>query len=717
MLKPVTMPVALAPADASDVARLGGRRRMVARVTWFVVAALALALLLASLPEYFLLVGIVTEQERAASVLLGSAQIFSPSPEFEFWADLFYNAISVFASVLCLALAALIFRRRSDETMAFVVSLTLLIFGVVMTGPSEMLVGQRIEGEAIALFGQMLLWAFVLFLFYIFPDGRFVPKWTRWLSVLLIPWALGLALYQPYNMNSASILPFMILYTLPSLTAPLAQIYRHRRVSSVVQRQQTKWVVLGFSAWILAGTGVTGVLIYLASQFVTGANSTPTLESSLVVFAGRLLWPVSLLFVPLSLTLAILRYRLFDINLILNRALAYGLLTAFVIAAYVLVVGAFGAIFQTNGNLVISLLATAGVAALFQPLRERVQRAVNRLTYGERDEPYTVLARLGQRLEATLAPDAVLPTIAETVAQALKLPYVAVELTNDERRTMGAQFPSSVIRSKTPLIRLPLLYQHESIGELVVALRPGDETFSSADRALLETIADQTAIAAHTVRLTSALQHSRERLVTAREEERRRIRRDLHDGLGPALASMTLQLDAALNSLREDPQTTSELLLNLKVQSRDALDDIRLLVYALRPPALDELGLLGALREQTTHYESPDGLRIRLDAPDQLPPLAAAVEVAAYRIVTEALANVVKHAHAKQCDVAIACTPGEMQIEVFDDGDGIPPEARAGVGLNSMRERASELGGSCAIESNQGRGTRVRARLPIVIDA
>jgi signal transduction histidine kinase len=198
--------------------------------------------------------------------------------------------------------------------------------------------------------------------------------------------------------------------------------------------------------------------------------------------------------------------------------------------------------------------------------------------------------------------------------------------------------------------------------------------------------------------------------VTAREEERRRIRRDLHDGLGPALAGITLKLDAARNLLKRDINATDELLGELKTQTQSAIADIRRLVYDLRPPALDELGLIGALREYAARY-SDDTLQIAMEA-DALPPLPAAVEVAAYRIATEALTNVVKHAHAKHCALRITCNARDLRLEICDNGVGVADDAHAGVGLTSMRERAAELGGTFTVESNDSEGTRVVATIP-----
>lgn len=215
------------------------------------------------------------------------------------------------------------------------------------------------------------------------------------------------------------------------------------------------------------------------------------------------------------------------------------------------------------------------------------------------------------------------------------------------------------------------------------------------------------------MRLTADLQRSRERLVNAREEERRRLRRDLHDGLGPQLATLTLKLGAARNLLsQEEPQAADALLAGRKTQTQEAISDIRRLVYDLRPPALDELGLVPAIREQATSY-GPYGLNVSVEAPedDSLPPLSAAVEVAAYRIIQEALTNVARHAEARACHVRLSIG-GELELEITDDGIGLPEDRRAGVGLSSIRERAAELGGDCVVGATPAGGTRVWTVLP-----
>jgi signal transduction histidine kinase len=259
--------------------------------------------------------------------------------------------------------------------------------------------------------------------------------------------------------------------------------------------------------------------------------------------------------------------------------------------------------------------------------------------------------------------------------------------------------------------RVPLTYRGELVGELAVGLRPGESEFSPADRKLLADLARQAGVAAHAVALTRALQRSRERLVAAREEERRRLRRDLHDGLGPALAGITLQLEGVRALVADEPAQARQTLLDLRTHTQTAIADIRRLVHDLRPPALDELGLLGALREHANRLDG--GLRVTIDGPEELPELPAAVEVAAYRIALEALTNVVRHAAARTCSVRVIAD-GALELEIADDGRGVADEPGPGVGLGSMRERAAELGGSCTIERARGGGTCVRASLPLV---
>ncbi|HEX2741045.1 MAG TPA: GAF domain-containing sensor histidine kinase, partial [Rubrobacter sp.] len=496
---------------------------------------------------------------------------------------------------------------------------------------------------------------------------------------------------------------------LTSLLAALFSVILRQRRARGDGRQQLNWFL--FAAVPLTVLGSLDTIDSIVADFTTNFMFQPVYmlyERGLLLPNIYVLW-LAVLLVPVCTYIAILRYNLYDIDVVINRTLVYGALSACVVGIYILAVVALGAIFQAQGNLAVSLSATGLVAVLFQPLRSGLQRSVNRLMYGERDDPYAVISRLGRRLEAAIAPDTVLPTVVETIAQALKLPYAAVLLKEGEGFTTAAAYGSPTSEPEA----LPLVYQREEIGRLVLSPRAPGERFSDADRILLEDLARQAEVAVHAVRLTADLQHSRERLVATREEERRRLRRDLHDGLGAQLAGLNVQAGTLRRLIPHDPDAADELVVELRDELRGAIADIRRLVYDLRPPALDDLGLVEALRQLAERYGSKDGpLHVVVEAPEDLPDLPAAVEVAIYRITQEALTNVARHARARTCVVRLAVND-DVTLEITDDGVGIPAERSAGVGLSSMHERAEELGGSCVVESIREGGTRVLVRLPL----
>ena len=642
--------------------------------------------------------------------------------------DLVTTILLVAVTSVWFAVSVVLFWRKSNDPVILLFSLALLLVGGIFLPPFP-----------VRLFaGISWMWEFPLdlleflaqaafLIFYLFPDGRFVPRWTRWFALGWIIISLDGNLPRFFGALNAWNSPFTLsLYKLLEVgfgvSLLFAQFYRYQRVSSPVQRQQTKWIVLAF-AILLVGMGAAILELNVFSYYFPVLGLSDQLAQLVSLSA---LWVLPVL-IPISIGIALLRYHLWDIDLIINRTLVYGVLTISIVATYILVVVGLGTLLQAQGNPGIALLATGLVAVLFQPLRTWLQRIVNRLIYGERDDPYHVLSWLGQRLEATLASDLILPTIVETVALALKLPYAAITLKQGEMFKTAATYGTPL----GELLHLPLIYQTEQVGELLLAPRTPGESFTSADRKLLSDLAHQAGAAAHAVRLaedlkqlTIDLQHSRERLVTAREEERRRLRRDLHDGLGPQLAGLTLKLETARNRLAHDALADT-LLSDLTTRTQATVTDIRRLVYALRPPALDELGLLPALREQAFHMTRQNvgptlavgldnGLSIDLLLPDTLPELPAAVEVAIYRIVQEALTNVVRHANARHCMVCLALDEkdGQLKLEVQDDGGGMAPQLKKGLGLNSMRERAEELGGIWAIEPVSTGGTCIHVQIP-----
>ncbi|HLH61596.1 MAG TPA: ATP-binding protein [Ktedonobacteraceae bacterium] len=697
------------PHSSSDTLLSGGWL-IVARVAWGTVVTLVLGLLVVSLPGYLSYLQIICVHQPCLyqQLTLNSARSLQALGISVEGYTVFTLALTLFAAMVWMVMSGVLVWRRSNDWMALLIAFMLVVGGADNSLYGGYTTSQGQWGVPANLLG--FLFSLTLFVvFSLFPSGYFVPRWIRWLIPAFL---LNNFLYQffpnwyahlPAWADFLGLLDFVGSF----LLLLLAQIYRYWRVSSVVQRQQTRWILFSITL---------GIVFFLGWGLLE--NLIPSLNGSLYDPLNAYLNDLGSLLFPVAFAIAITRYRLWDIDIIINRALVYGSLSACIVGLYIFVMGYLGALFRTSNNLLISLIATSLVAILFQPLRGWLQRGVNRLFYGRRDEPYTVITRLSQRLEGALAPEAILSTIVETVAQALKLPYAAILLKREDVFAIAADYGKPANDS----LKLPLAYQGEVIGQLQLAPRAPGEAFTPADQRLLDELARQASLATHAVRLTADLQRSRERLVQAREEERRRLRRDLHDGLGATLAALHLQAGAIRTLMRQDMNAAETELLDLQAEIRSAVADIRRLVYALRPPALDELGLIGAIRQFAEQYNSQESsatetgknLRVVVEAPEQLPILSAAIEVAVYRVVQEALTNVVRHARAQSCLIRLSLDEdSELQVEIIDDGIGLPEEPRAGVGLISMRERAEEVGGSCVIKSMPGKGTHVLVRLPI----
>jgi signal transduction histidine kinase len=573
-------------------------------------------------------------------------------------------------------------------------------------------------------FATPLLWAniwlgalaislsFVLLL--VFPEGRLLSRRWRpalWVALAFTPlWVAGYA-FAPQTMGSylrnlpnpyatASVHPLFeglqllaVACVLSAAAAALASMVLRWRRADRVGRQQLKW--------LLAVLPVAAASWIIADAVNLGPGSLTTVVSVALGSLASVLMPV-------AIGVAVLRYRLYEIDILLNRAVLYGSLTVVVTAVYLAVVAVARGLFGAERSLAVQVLATVLAAAALWPLRGRVQRRVDRLFYGDRGAPYEALARLGRRVEEAADTESALDSVVTSIADSLRLPYVAVEL----RLGDGWKPAAAHGQPSSGMVTFPLIFQRETVGRLLVGRRAPGEQLGSDDERLLADLARQAGPATHAVALRQALNASRAGLVTMREEERRRLRRDLHEGLGPTLAGLTLGLDTARARSAGQPDLR-ELLGRLKAESQRAVTDVRRIVYGLRPPALDELGLVGSLREEVGRLrcEAP-ALAVTLEVPRTgLADLPAAVEVACYRIVTEALTNVARHARATRCWVCIQLDRG-LDVEVRDDGVGLPEGWRAGVGIASMRERVAELGGELVIEPGIPHGTTITARLP-----
>jgi signal transduction histidine kinase len=330
------------------------------------------------------------------------------------------------------------------------------------------------------------------------------------------------------------------------------------------------------------------------------------------------------------------------------------------------------------------------------------------MLHGRRSEPYALLTDVAASLQGSRSPRDALQQVTREVQEALRLPAVElrVDLPGGGAVVERAGDPGAVLAHA-----LDLRWHGEPLGVLTVAHRPGEDDLEPRDRRLLDHLAGQLAAVAYALRLTADLEAGRQALVAGVAEERRRLRRDLHDGLGPQLAAVALGISTAERALaRADVDRAAGLLAAARGQLEGGAAEIRRLVSGLRPPSLDDLGLVDALR--TTGPAASGELAVAFTVDGDLAQLPAAVEVAAYRIVQEALTNVVRHAGVRTADVRLRVADGELELEVTDAGCGIPAQRRAGVGTASMRERAEELGGACEMSAGPGSGTVVRCRLP-----
>jgi two-component system NarL family sensor kinase len=546
----------------------------------------------------------------------------------------------------------------------------------------------------------------------LFPDGRLPSRrwrpalWCGSAGAVLIALngALGIGEDLAFQGN-----PFISDATARSLGDPLGlgwplvliaslaavvAITRRRRTASDEEQEQLHLLSRGALIVVLAFLACAAGSIAAPEAFDIGAIAALGSLSILAVLMG----------------IAILRHRLYGLDVHVDRAMVLTGTTLVLGALYVGAVVLASSLLDEDIHLGAAVPATILVAIAFHPLRDRLQRSINRLLHGQRDEPYAAMSQLGRRLGDAIEPAQVLPVMAETIADALRLPYVAVELSGQPQAPAAAHgAPAAGVA-----LRLPLIHAGERVGTLVLGARAHGEPLSTADRQLLEDFARRASAAASAVALSAEIQRSRERLVTAREEERRRLRGDLHDGLGPTLAGAVLTIDAARRILATDPQAADALLDRAAASVEGTVADVRRVVYALRPPALDQLGLIGALRQQASTLSVGDPqLDIAIDSPDPMPSLPAAVEVAAFRIAQEALTNVSRHARARR--VAVSITVGDaLALTIRDDGCGLPDDHRSGVGLTSMRERATELGGTFAIgRVADGDGTVLEVGLPL----
>ena len=609
---------------------------------------------------------------------------------------------------LLLLLGSFVFwsRPRAASAVAFLAA-TALLPAVATSAPfgtgvidlaGSRGVWPRATGEALAGLGIVALVISVGWL--VGAGGR--RHWWVVPAAFLVPLA-GYGVWLALSLDGAGSPPARLqaLATIatPALGAsvPLAlvvgalgQARAQRREDVLAARLVMLGLAAGVGAWVLLGQ---------APVWLTG--EAPLRDDVLAVLAGG---------VTLGcLAAAAAHYRLAEIEPRVRRGLVQALVLVVVGAAFV---GLVRAVDLAADISVGSMLVGGLIALLLVPVALAVQRTVRRLVYGDREFPHRVVSDL-RRLDAVTAPEDALREVLELLARRLHLSFAAVDVF---ATPTSEPIAASIGAPSGAPATVDLAVGGATLGRLRVEVDVGHDPFGPGDRRLLEDVGSQVGALVQAVSANRELQLSRQRLVAAREEERRRLRRDLHDGLGPSLATLAMRLESVTDLIHEDPERAADLVARLSDQAREDIGEVRRLVEGLRPPALDQLGLVSALRHRAAEHGSgsgPVGVTWTVEADDDLEPLPAAVEVAAYRIVAEAVTNVQRHSGADRCTVRLTRGRGEIHIEVADTGTGLAGDRRPGVGLSSMRERAEELGGTFEVVSVDGGGTVVRVRLPL----
>jgi signal transduction histidine kinase len=581
------------------------------------------------------------------------------------------------------------------------------------------------------------------FLLLLFPDGKLPsPKWKplAWLCVIALAFPPLAMIFGPRLLSDsgfphlrnplfleplhAILMLFVFLIPLIPvciLLCAISLVLRFRR-STGIERVQLKWLTA-------AAAGVAGFFFLMMAlsipQLFFGQTGPGWLS-----FLGALS-PALFVLIPVAAGFAILKHRLYDIDVVINKTVVFGALAAFITLVYVAIVVGIGHVIGSGDkpNLGLSILATAVVAIAFQPVRERVQHFANRLVYGERATPYEVLSEFSGRVAETYATEDVLPKMARTVAEGTGAAHAEVWLRSHRQLRAAASWPRDRARKFDSLPfsdgRLPsfdgvdkviaVRHQGDLLGALTVT-KPAGEPLTPGEEKLLVDLASQAGLVLRNVGLTSELlarleelKSSRQRLVAAQDQERKRLERDLHDGAQQHLVALKTRLALAQRLTERDPDRAEELIANLEEEAGEALDTLRDLARGIYPPLLADQGLVAALEAQVRNAPIP----VEVNG-ENIVRYPQEIEAAVYFCCLEALQNVAKYASASHAVVTLQNSNGVLRLDVTDDGVGFDPSMAAkGSGTQNMADRLEALDGSLALTSSPGRGTTVSGTLPV----
>ncbi len=681
-------------------------------------------------------------------------------------ANLLFSFIGLGSFLSLPTLGALVASRRPENPIGWLFCATSVFFAInnpigeyavrgLVTAPNSL--------PAAALAAWLSSWlAFIWFpamivpLFLLFPDGR--PPSPRWWIVAWLGGAASLVLIvnkiltpgpldamvragmhypvnNPTGLQNTALLMLLgltaAMLVLTSLGASVAAIVVRMRRAKGDEREQFKWLVY-VGSLLLIGVFMQGasIAVYKATgEYIASIGVTLAFLTWATLFA---------IGIPVAIGIAILKYRLYDIDVVISKTLLFGAMAAFVTAVYIGIVVGLGALVGTAGkpSLALSILATAIVAVAFQPVRERVQRFANQLVYGKRATPYEVLAQFSDRVAGAYSSGEILPRMARVLTEGTGAARADVWMRigpeivpaaswpeGDGRRPESVRLTGQLLPPVPGVSRVVAVrHQGELLGALSIDKAAG-EPLVPLEEKLLSDLAAQAGLVLRNVRLTTELQArlkeiseqaaklraSRQRIVAAQDAERRRLERNIHDGAQQNLVALSVKLRLASTFAKRNPDRARELVRELEAETEQALETLRDLARGIYPPVLRDEGLAAALRAQAARIEIPVEL-----VTDHVGRYSPDIEAAVYFCCLEALQNVAKHARASRVRVNLREDHGELAFSVSDDGVGFDPQqASQGSGLQNMADRVSALGGSLEVSGTMGGGTTVSGRIAV----
>ncbi len=642
---------------------------------------------------------------------------------------------AVFAAIFLgmASIGALIASRRPDTPIGWLLLFSSCVIAVAFTASSYVIYGYG-EGARLPFLRWMAWlsswpWALAIgvlltFLLLFFPDGRLPSR--RWRPVA---WASGVAIAvvciatalmpgrlegtpatNPIGipgagrvLDAAAGTGFFAL-TVLAIASVASLLVRFRRAVGE-ERKQIAWFL--FAAALL----VVDIVIDTVMEALDVARNPWFLT---------VLDAIAFLSIPAAVGIAILKYRLYEIDTVIRKSVDIGLLAAFITSVYLAVVVGIGALVGSRRNIFLSILATAIIALAFQPIKERVRRLADRLVYGERATPYEVLSDFSERAASTYSTEDVLPRMVEILAAGTGVTEALVWLRVGSELRVGASWPGDAVVPPVPIAGddLPAFGERERAfpvrhgGELLGAITvvsPQNDPLTPDKEKLLGDAAAQTGLILRNVRLIEELRESRRRIVAAQDERAKALERNIHDGAQQQLVALTVKLRLLEQLAPRDAVKTAEMASQLQAEATEALEDLRDLARGIYPPVLADKGLTAALEAQARKSPVPVSV-----SPDGVARYPQEVESAVYFSCLEALQNVAKYAHATRAQARLWASDGELSFEVTDDGEGFDPIATPrGSGLQGMADRLDAVGGTLEVRSRPGAGTTVAGRVPV----